>query len=72
MVDPLSHLSRALRAWCRETTAAISVGFMILLPGLLMIAGVAIDFSVLNAQRKFIQSQADMAALRPLPPKCSI
>ncbi|WP_370301201.1 hypothetical protein [Pseudooceanicola sp.] len=63
MVDPLSHLSRALRAWYRETTAAISVGFMILLPGLLMIAGVAIDFSVLNAQRKFIQSQADMAAL---------
>lgn len=63
MTRSFVQIRSAARKWFQDTSAAISVGFMILLPGLLMIAGVAIDFSVLNAQRKFVQAQADMAAL---------
>lgn len=62
-VPRFSSLSSSLQRFLAGTSGAISVGFIILLPGLLLIAGIAVDFAILNAQRKFVQSQADMAAL---------
>ncbi len=62
-VPRFPSLSSSLQRFLAGTSGAISVGFIILLPGLLLIAGIAVDFAILNAQRKFVQSQADMAAL---------
>lgn len=47
---------------CSET-GAVSVLFMILLPVLLLAGGLAIDVMALNAERRYVQVQADLAAL---------
>jgi len=47
---------------CSET-GAVSVLFMILLPVLLLAGGLAIDVMALNAERRYVQAQADLAAL---------
>lgn len=49
-------------AACSEK-GAVSVLFMILLPVLLLAGGLAIDITALNAERRYVQAQADLAAL---------
>lgn len=58
-----SRLSLGTRRFFGKEYGSISVATAIILPGLLMVAGVAIDISDLNSQRKYVQNQADLAAL---------
>lgn len=54
--------SKLCRFFEREH-GVISVATAIILPALFMVSGIAIDISDLNAQRKFVQNQADLASL---------
>ena len=58
-----ASLSRPLARFFRCQDGFLSVVMAILLPAMIMVAGIAIDLSDLNAQRKAVQSQADLAAL---------
>lgn len=58
----LPRLSR-LSGFATRTDGSLSAAAAILLPAMLMVAGIGIDISDLNAQRKLVQGQADLAAL---------
>ncbi len=58
-----AYLRRSLRRFARQDDGFLSVATAILLPAMLIVAGIAIDISDLNAQRRLVQSQADLAAL---------
>ena len=62
-----ASLSRPLARFFRCQDGFLSVVMAILLPAMIMVAGIAIDLSDLNAQRKAVQSQADLAALSGVP-----
>lgn len=53
----------ALKRFLTDASGALSVLFIILLPLMMLIGGAATDVSLLNAQKRFTQSQADLAAL---------
>lgn len=46
-----------------ETSGAVAVLFIVILPVLLVAAGAAIDLAQINAERRYVQSGADLAAL---------
>lgn len=52
-----------LRHWARDERGAITALLLVLMPALLFVAGLAIDLSDINAQRRHTQAQADLAAL---------
>lgn len=61
-----------LRRFFDETSGAITILVVLLFPILLLIGGLATDVSLLNAQKRHVQSQADLAAqsaARYLPDK---
>lgn len=47
----------------RREDGSVSVLFIILLPLVMFVAGMAIDFTALNHQRRYVQGQADVGAL---------
>ncbi|WP_102225787.1 pilus assembly protein TadG-related protein [Acidimangrovimonas sediminis] len=49
------------RIWLPEA-GTITVLWLILLPGMLLVGGFATDISLANAQKRYVQSQADLAA----------
>ncbi|WP_370225415.1 pilus assembly protein TadG-related protein [Pararhodobacter marinus] len=51
------------RTWYNGDSGAVAVLFVVLLPTLLLAGALAIDFMHINAQRRYVQSQADLAAL---------
>jgi uncharacterized membrane protein len=53
---------RALRNFLDETSGAITIFVVLLFPILMLIGGLATDVSLLNAQKRHVQSQADLAA----------
>ncbi|NPD17277.1 hypothetical protein HOY34_18990 [Xinfangfangia sp. D13-10-4-6] len=53
----------ALKSFIMDASGALSVLFVILMPLLMLVGGAATDVSLLNAQKRFTQSQADLAAL---------
>ena len=57
------RLPRLITRFLRREDGALSVLTAILFPAMIMLAGVAIDLSDLNAHRKYLQGQADLAAL---------
>ncbi len=52
-----------LRDFAAGTSGAVAVLVVILLPILLIAAGAAIDIAHINAERRYVQAQADLAAL---------
>ncbi|SED30430.1 pilus assembly protein TadG-related protein [Rhodobacter sp. 24-YEA-8] len=52
-----------LKRFLKDASGAISILFVLLMPLLMLIGGAATDVSLLNAQKRFTQSQADLAAL---------
>lgn len=54
-------LQRPQQFWSVES-GAVLVFLVILLPVMLLIGGIATDISMLNAQKRYTQSQADLAA----------
>ncbi|MDZ4394201.1 pilus assembly protein TadG-related protein, partial [Cypionkella sp.] len=50
------------KAFRRQTNGSISAFFAIIFPVLLLIGGLATDVTLLNAQKRYVQSQADLAA----------
>lgn len=50
------------RTFLRDSQGAVTVFFVILFPLLLLIGGLATDVTMLNAQKRYVQSQADLAA----------
>lgn len=49
--------------FCQNEHGAIAVLFMILFPLLLFAAGIAIDVASLESEKRYVQAQADLAAL---------
>nr|WP_286173873.1 pilus assembly protein TadG-related protein [Rhodobacter sp. NTK016B] len=56
-------LLRHLRGARDDETGVVAVLIVVLLPVLLMAGALAIDLMHINAQRRYVQSQADLAAL---------
>ncbi|NPD16523.1 hypothetical protein HOY34_15130 [Xinfangfangia sp. D13-10-4-6] len=48
--------------WIRDTSGSVTVFFVIIFPVLMLIGGLATDAVRLNAQKRYTQSQADLAA----------
>lgn len=57
------RVSRPVSRFLRREDGALSILTAVLFPAMIMLAGIAIDISDLNAQRKYVQGQADLAAL---------
>ncbi|MCL4068815.1 pilus assembly protein TadG-related protein [Pseudomonas sp. GX19020] len=58
-----------------DTSGALSILLVVLLPLILLVGGVATDIAQLNAQKRYVQSQADLAALtssKYLPNKAAV
>lgn len=55
-------LVRLCRAVLRDESGAVLTYFVILLPLMLLMGGFATDVSMINAQKRYTQSQADLAA----------
>ncbi|NGM45974.1 hypothetical protein G5B31_10515 [Rhodobacter sp. SGA-6-6] len=55
-------MAARLEHFLRDTAGAISTLVVMLFPLLLVIGGLATDVSLLNAQKRYVQSQADLAA----------
>lgn len=51
-----------LRRFCGDRSGAVLPFIVVLIPALLLVGGAATDISQLNAQRRYTQSQADLAA----------
>ncbi len=56
------RLPAALRRWILETSGSVTIFFVTLFPVLMLIGGLATDAVRLNAQKRYTQSQADLAA----------
>ena len=54
---------RILQRFLADSSGALSMWLMILFPVLLLIGGLATDVSLLNAQKRYVQSQADLATI---------
>ncbi|MCB5408723.1 hypothetical protein [Pseudogemmobacter faecipullorum] len=54
---------RLLQRFLSDSSGALSMLLMILFPVLLLIGGLATDISLLNAQKRYVQSQADLATI---------
>lgn len=54
---------KSVRRFLTDSSGALSVLFVILFPLLLLVGGVATDVALLNAQKRYVQSQADLATL---------
>lgn len=52
----------ALRRWLADTTGSVTIFFVVIFPILMLIGGLATDAVRLNAQKRYTQSQADLAA----------
>ncbi|WP_112310189.1 pilus assembly protein TadG-related protein [Pseudogemmobacter bohemicus] len=52
----------ALRRWLADTTGSVTIFFVVIFPLLMLIGGLATDAVRLNAQKRYTQSQADLAA----------
>ncbi|WP_083194748.1 pilus assembly protein TadG-related protein [Pararhodobacter sp. CCB-MM2] len=59
----LRPLPRSLVNFERSEKGAVAVLFIILLPALLLAGGMAIDVMNINAERRYVQAQADLAAI---------
>lgn len=51
-----------LRKFLAEDSGAVSALFLLLFPLLIIVGGLATDVTLLNAQKRYVQSQADLAA----------
>jgi|GEM_PF-4745502 len=51
-----------LRRFCGDRSGAVLPFIVVLIPALLLVGGAATDISQLNAQRRYTQAQADLAA----------
>lgn len=49
--------------WLVSESGTVSVLFVVLLPVLLLVAGMAIDLAHVNSERRYVQEQADLAAI---------
>jgi len=59
-----------LKAFVRSEDGSITLLWLILIPAILLVGGFATDISLINAQKRYVQSQADLAAqsaVRKLP-----
>ncbi len=56
------RLSARLRRFAKGESGAITLFVVLLLPGVLLLGGLAVDLSQLNAQKLYAQGQADLAA----------
>jgi len=54
---------RALRRFAQERDGGLGIAFVILIPALLLLGGIGLDYSKLNTQKRQVQAQADLAAL---------
>lgn len=57
------RLPALLNRWLGEERGALTVLLVVLMPALLFAAALAIDISDINAHRRYVQAQADLAAL---------
>lgn len=55
-------MKRGLQKFIHDTQGAIAVLVLLLFPLLALIGGLATDVTMLNAQKRYVQSQADLAA----------
>lgn len=51
-----------LRCFCRDSAGAVTLFFLLLVPVLLLVGGLATDAVLMNAQKRHVQAQADLAA----------
>lgn len=58
----MPRLARLCRRFLLEESGAVIILAVILLPLLLLVGGIATDVSLFNAQQRYTQSQADLAA----------
>lgn len=56
-------MARILQRFFRAEDGVVAVLFLVLLPLFLFLAGLAIDLASLTAERRYVQGQADLAAL---------
>ncbi len=59
-----------LRSFARSEAGAITLLWLILIPAFLLVGGFATDIALINAQKRYVQAQADLAAqsaVRSLP-----
>ncbi|MGV8986971.1 MAG: pilus assembly protein TadG-related protein [Cypionkella sp.] len=61
MASPEKRAS--LRKFWGDEGGVVSASFVILLPMLLLAAGIAIDLTSIEAEKRYVQAQADLAAL---------
>jgi len=53
---------RHIKAFARAEFAAVTTLWLLLLPAVLLVGGFATDISMINAQKRYVQAQADLAA----------
>ncbi|MDD8022803.1 MAG: pilus assembly protein TadG-related protein, partial [Paracoccaceae bacterium] len=51
-----------LRAFARSETGSITLLWLILIPAFLLVGGFATDIAMINAQKRYVQAQADLSA----------
>ena len=56
-------VAASFQAFAARQSGAIAVLFVVLLPVLLLAGGLAIDLMNINSERRYVQAQADLAAL---------
>ena len=54
---------RHIKAFARAECAAMTTLWLLLLPAVLLVGGFATDISMINAQKRYVQAQADLAAM---------
>lgn len=57
-----SRLLRSVQRFVRRDSGTMSLLVLILFPGLVLLGGLAVDVTQLNAQKSYVQGQADLAA----------